>query len=109
LSNRAWDLRREGDIITFIALSQGAGMDAAMAKSKPIIITVTDAALDKIQSVAKQLTAKGMKVDDVLPVTGVIRGFCPVGKEETLKTVNGVHSVEDEVQVQLPPSDSEIQ
>ena len=80
-----------------------------MARSKSVIVTVTDAALKDIDAVAKQLAAKGMKVDQVLPVTGVISGSCPAGKKATLKAVKGVHSVEDEVQVQLPPSDSDIQ
>ena len=80
-----------------------------MAKSKPVIVTVTDAALKNIKTVASQLKAKGMKVDQVLPVTGVISGSCQVGKEAALRAVKGVHSVEEEAQVQLPPPDSEVQ
>jgi hypothetical protein len=80
-----------------------------MAKSKSIVVTVKDAALSDIQAVAEQLAAKGMKVRRVLPVTGVISGSVPVGKERALKAVQGVHSVEDEVQVQLPPPDSDVQ
>jgi hypothetical protein len=80
-----------------------------MARTKSVIVTVNDAALKDIQTVANQLTAKGMQVDQVLPVTGVISGSCPVGKEAALKAVEGVHSVEDEVQVQLAPPDSDIQ
>jgi len=80
-----------------------------MTKSKTVIVTVTDAALKDIQSVAKKLAAKGLKVEQVLPVTGVITGSCPEGKKSALNSVEGVDSVEDEVQVQLPPKDSEIQ
>ena len=80
-----------------------------MSNPTSVIITVTDAALGDIQSVADQLTAKGMKVDRVLPVTGVITGSVPAGKKAALSAVRGVNSVEDEVQVQLPPPDSEIQ
>jgi hypothetical protein len=80
-----------------------------MKKSKPIIVTVTDAELKNIEAVASKLAAKGMKVDRVLPVTGVISGSCHPEKEAALKEVKGVHSVEAEAQVQLPPPDSEIQ
>jgi hypothetical protein len=80
-----------------------------MAKSKSVIVTVTDTALKNIQAVANQLAAKGMKVGQVLPATGVISGSVPAGKAAALRAVKGVHSVEDEVQVQLPPPDSDIQ
>ncbi len=80
-----------------------------MAKAKSVIVTVADDALASIQAVAEKLAAKGMKVDRVLPVTGVISGSCLATKKAALRAVPGVHSVEDEVQVQLPPADSEIQ
>ena len=81
----------------------------AKAKSKPIIVTVADDALKDIVAVAKKLASRGMKIDRVLPVTGVISGSCAPGKKAGLRTVKGVHSVEDEVAVQLPPPDSEVQ
>jgi hypothetical protein len=79
------------------------------ANSKSVVVTVTDAALKDIQSIAKKLTAKGLKVDQVLPITGVISGSCPVGKEAGLRNVKGVHSVEEDVSVQLAPPGSEVQ
>lgn len=80
-----------------------------MPKARPIIVTVTDAALKNITSVAEQLAAHGMKVERVLSATGVITGSCPPGKKPALGEIKGVQSVEDEVQVQLPPSDSDVQ
>ena len=81
-----------------------------MSKSKKnVIVTVTDAALGSIQSVADELAAVGMTVDQVLPATGVITGSCPAGKKTGLRAVTGVHSIEDEAHVQLPPPDSQIQ
>jgi hypothetical protein len=79
-----------------------------MARSKSIIVTVTDAALDNIQTIAHQLTAKGMNVDQVLPITGVISGSCPEGKEAALRAVGGVQSVEEEAQVQIPSPESDV-
>jgi hypothetical protein len=78
-----------------------------MSKSDPVIVTVTDAALGSIHALARKLTAKGMKVDRVLPVTGVITGSCPVATKAALRAIDGVDSVEDEVQVQLPPPDAD--
>jgi len=80
-----------------------------MAKAKSIIVTVTDDALDKIQTVARQLGSKGMKVNKVHPITGVISGSIDAGKMGKLSSVKGVHSVEHDAAVQLPDPNSEIQ
>jgi hypothetical protein len=80
-----------------------------MPKAKPIVVTVTDESLKDIKSVANQLAAKGMKVNQVLEITGVISGSCSEEKKPTLRTVRGVHSVEDDMEVQLSPTDSNIQ
>jgi hypothetical protein len=79
------------------------------AKGNPIVVTVTDQALANIRAVADQLAAKGMQVNQVLPMTGVITGSCPKGKQAALHAVTGVHSVEEEAQVQLPPPESGVQ
>ncbi|MBN9521323.1 hypothetical protein J0H58_22850 [bacterium] len=79
-----------------------------MSKAKsPVVVTVTDAALNDIHAVADRLAAAGLAVDRVLPVTGVITGTCPAGKKAALGAVDGVHAVEDDAQVQLPPPDAE--
>lgn len=77
--------------------------------TKPIIVTVTDDALNKIDDVAAQLTAKGMKVDKVMSAVGVISGSVASTKMSDLKKVKGVMSVEEEVTVELPPPDSPVQ
>ena len=76
---------------------------------KPIIVTVADNALGKIQEVANQLATKGMKVSRVMPITGVIAGLCPPTKTSALKKVAGVMSVEEEAVASLPPQDSPLQ
>lgn len=78
-------------------------------KTKPIIVTVTDDALNKIDDLAAQLAAKGMKVDKVMPLTGVISGSAAPTKMSGLRNVKGVMSVEEEVTAELPPPDSPVQ
>jgi hypothetical protein len=78
-------------------------------KTKSIIVTVTDDALNKIDELAEQLKTKGMKVDQVLPATGVITGSAASTKVPTLEKVDGVMSVEEELTIQLPPPDSPVQ
>lgn len=80
-----------------------------MAKAKRVVVTVDDAALSDISKVKRSLTAKGMKVQQVMPITGVIAGSCLPAKVASLRTVKGVSSVEAELSVQLPPNDSEVQ
>jgi hypothetical protein len=76
---------------------------------KSIIVTVTDEMLGNIDQVADHLTAKGMKIDQVMPITGVISGSCAATKMHALEKVAGVMSVEEEATAHLPPSDSTLQ
>jgi hypothetical protein len=79
------------------------------AKAKSIIVTVSDDALPNIRQLADDLGAKGLKVDRVLPVTGVITGSCVASKVPALGKVDGVLSIEEEATARLPPSDSPVQ
>jgi hypothetical protein len=79
------------------------------AASKSIVVTVADGALKEIRKVADQLSAKGMNVTRVLPMTGVIAGSSASTKVASLRKVAGVASVEEEVVAELPPSDSKLQ
>ena len=74
------------------------------SKSKSIIVTVADDALENIHELANKLAAKGMQVDRVLPITGVISGSCPSGKVGELENIDGVTSVEEEASAELPPA-----
>lgn len=78
-------------------------------KDKPIIVTVTDEMLENIDQVAEQLSSGGMKVDNVLPMTGVISGTCADSDISTLEQVEGVMSVEEEATATLPPPASDVQ
>ncbi len=79
------------------------------AARTPVIVTVTDERLKTIQDVATRLRAKGMTVERVLPVTGVISGSTAPSKMSALKKVAGVMSIEEEVTAVLPPPDSPVQ
>jgi hypothetical protein len=81
----------------------------AREQHSPVIVTVTDAKLDHIESVARSLRAKGMKVEQVLPKTGVISGSYALSKMENLRGVEGVESVEEEAVAILPPPGSPVQ
>ncbi|NJK68416.1 MAG: hypothetical protein HC789_11005 [Microcoleus sp. CSU_2_2] len=65
-----------------------------------IIVSVDDQNLPVIQSVVTALESAGMKVDEVLPVIGIITGKVAQSKLEGLKTVPGVASVEIEEEMQ---------
>lgn len=78
-------------------------------KRKPIIVTVADNALKNIHELAAKLAAKGMEVDRVLPITGIISGSCSTAKIAALENVEGVTSVEEELSAELPSPDSTLQ
>jgi hypothetical protein len=78
-------------------------------RTTPLIVTVSDEKLKDIKEVANHLAAKGMRVERVLPVTGVISGSAASSKLSALKKVDGVTSVEEEVVAVLPPRDSPVQ
>ena len=80
-----------------------------MTKKKAIVVTVDDAAMKDIDGVVSRLTAKGMSVDRVMPITGVITGSCGSAKMSALGSIAGVSSVEEEVGIQLPPPDAPVQ
>ena len=61
---------------------------------EPIVVTVDDQNLPIIQSVVTGLESAGMKVDQVLPVTGIITGAVSQSKLEALRSVPGVAHVE---------------
>jgi hypothetical protein len=70
-------------------------------KAKAVVITIADESLDKIDAVAKQLAAKGLKIADVMPLTGVITGSVTGESMAKLEAVAGVVSVEADQRVQI--------
>jgi cobalamin biosynthesis Co2+ chelatase CbiK len=78
-------------------------------KSKPIVVVVADDMLPNIKQVADRLAAEGMKVERVMPMTGVISGSYESTDMSSLEKVNGVMSVEEEATAHLLPPDSSLQ
>jgi hypothetical protein len=70
---------------------------------KNIIVTVNDERLPEIDKVADDLASRGMKVERVMPGTGVISGSYPQESLAELGGVDGVLSVEEELSAELPP------
>jgi hypothetical protein len=69
---------------------------------------VKDSHLPRIEAVASQLRARGMKVDAVLDAVGQITGSYrqPL---DTLRDVEGISAVEEQPTMSVPPPDSKIQ
>ncbi|MEG4147441.1 hypothetical protein [Microcoleus sp. Pol12B5] len=65
-----------------------------------IIVTVDDQNISVIQSVVTALESAGMKVEQVLAITGIITGEVSQSKLEGLKSVPGVASVEIDREMQ---------
>lgn len=59
-----------------------------------IIVTVDEQHLPNIQSVATALQSEGMKVNNVLPTTGIITGEVSQPKIQKLKSLPGVVDIE---------------
>ena len=74
--------------------------------SKRLVVTVSDEKLADIHAVAGELSERGLEVDRVLPVTGVITGSLGSGSVAGLHGVEGVASVEEEAVSELPPPDA---
>ena len=65
-----------------------------------IVVTVDDQNLPIIQSVVTGLESAGMKVDQMLPVTGIITGTVSQSKLEGLRKVPGVANIEVDGEMQ---------
>ena len=59
-----------------------------------IIITVDDQHLSEIQTVASACKAEGMRVDNVLSVTGIITGEISKVSLSKIESITGVANVE---------------
>lgn len=64
------------------------------AEKQAVIVTVDDAHIGNIQSVARSLSAAGLQVSNVMPTIGIIAGSVPASSIATLKALPGVLDVE---------------
>ena len=86
----------------------------APAAKKPaakhsVVVTVDDTGMSDFDGVANLLKAKGLTIDRMMPVTGVITGSVVKTKMAHLGKVRGVSAVEEELGVQLPSPTDGIQ
>jgi len=72
-------------------------------------VTVSDDHLDKIDDVAAELRRRGMHIDQMLGVAGVISGSVSDEAQEQLSNVAGVDAVEKTASFQLPHPESPVQ
>ena len=63
---------------------------------KRIIVIVTDEALGEIQKLGEILKSKGMEIDSILQICGVISGSCLEDTISLLRQTPGVQTIEDE-------------
>lgn len=73
-----------------------------------INVTVDQEHLSVIGDVAEALRSRGMQVEQVLQM-GFITGSIPDGHRSALDGVEGVQSVDEQLDYQLPPPEDDIQ
>jgi hypothetical protein len=72
-------------------------------------ISVDDRHLNDFSKVLKDAESAGMEIEEKHKDLGVATGSIEKDKVESLRKVKGVHHVEEERQIQIPPPDSDVQ
>jgi len=72
-------------------------------------VSIDDEHLEQISAVAEELSGHGLQVGQVLEGLGVITGEVAEDKQESLRAVAGVESVDPEMDVRIPPPDAPVQ
>jgi|GEM_PF-2112181 len=80
---------------------------AKSTAARPIVITVEDSHLERIDEVAERMRDLGVKIDEILKATGLICGSTG-GRLTELRKVPGVMSVEDQPTFEIPPPDAPL-
>ena len=88
--------------------TRAAKSGPAPAPVNSVVVVVGDTHLPNLKGVAKNLRARGMKVDSVLEGTGQITGSF-AKSPSSLRNVKGVAAVEKVPKIQLPPAGSDVQ
>jgi len=74
-----------------------------------VSVSIDDAHLPVITSVAQALQARGMQVEQVLDAMGIITGSVADDRRPLLEAVPGVAAVVDGLAHQLSPPNAEVQ
>jgi hypothetical protein len=82
---------------------------ADAASLVPVVVSVWEDHLERLDEIAGRLRAHGLRVDQLLTSLGTVTGRIAPSKIVDLEDVDGVASVERERVVQLPPPDSPVQ
>jgi hypothetical protein len=77
-------------------------------KAKPAVI-VTLSGERKVHDVARDLSAAGLEVDQVLEETGIVTGTADLGTHGRLRKIRGVADVSPDHPIDIGPPDSEVQ
>ena len=75
----------------------------------PVVVSVDDEHLSKVDEVVARLRAAGMEVAQTLAHAGAVTGHVDSGRYDALKQLQGVSGVWRERTFQLPPPDAKIQ
>lgn len=78
-------------------------------KKKDVIITVDEDHLGEMKKVTGECQEAGLDLHDALEFLGQITGEIDAEKEDALRQIPGILSVEESKEVKLPPPDSEVQ
>ena len=79
-----------------------------MSKIK-LSISVDDEHLDKMSEVVKRIKKAGLKVEAQLESLGIITGSVDSDKQDSIRNIKGVASVEEDKDFQIAPPDSDVQ
>ena len=74
-----------------------------------LLVSVDDEHLNRFSEVVNDVEAAGMQVEQTMEDLGALVGSIEPAQVETLRQVEGVSSVEESRQFQIPPPDSEVQ
>lgn len=76
---------------------------------KRICVAVDEAHLTAIEDVARALDSCGMQVDQVLGSLGMVTGSVGEDRLSALAAVDGVVSVDEQLEYRVPPPDAGVQ
>lgn len=74
-----------------------------------VIVSLDDAAIDRVGEVVAMLERAGLEVRDVQDAIGIVSGAADASLLPALRRLRGIAAVEIERQHQLPPPDSDLQ
>jgi hypothetical protein len=86
-------------------------MEAARPAQEPVsvVVAISDDHVDQITELARQMRDRGLRVERILRTLGTVTGRIQPSKISEIAGLDGVTSIEQERDIQLPPPDSPVQ